>query len=121
MNRSAKRTLCVVLIGILALALVACGAASDALTGTTWKLTGGEAMGMEMGEEDVQSFVGSMSLQFLKGGKVEIDFNGEKGRSGYTLSGDTVTIKDISTVHGDEMRVDQTQDGITVTLVFTKQ
>ena len=126
MSKALKRTICVALVGILALALVACGAASDELTGTSWKLTGGEAMGMQMGEEDVASFVGSMSLEFLTGGKVEFDLNGEKGRSNYTLSGNTVTLKDSAgsmsaSINGDEMRMEQTQDGIVVTLIFTKQ
>ena len=126
MNKVMKRTICVAFVLVLALALVACGAPDNALTGTTWKLTGGEAMDMEMGESDIESLVGTMVLSFEKGGKVSVDLNGEKASSKYSVEGDTVTITDASGTmtakfSDTEMRIDQEQEGVTVTLIFTKQ
>ena len=126
MNKAMKRTICVAFVLILALALVACGAPADALTGTTWKLTGGEAMDMEMGEDDVEALVGTMTLSFQKGGKVTVELNEQKASSKYTVDGDTVTLSDPSGTMtakftDTEMRLDQEQEGVTVTLIFTKQ
>ena len=125
MNKAMKRTICVAFVLILALALVACGAPADALTGTTW-LTGGEAMDMEMGEDDVEALVGTMTLSFQKGGKVTVELNEQKASSKYTVDGDTVTLSDPSGTMtakftDTEMRLDQEQEGVTVTLIFTKQ
>ena len=52
MRKMMKKTVCVALIALLALMMVACGA-SDEMTGTSWKLTGGEAMGVEMAVADI--------------------------------------------------------------------
>lgn len=83
-------------------------------------------MGMEMGESDVESLVGTMTLSFQKGGKVTVDLNGQKASSKYSVDGDTVTITDptgtmTAKFSGTEMRLDQEQEGVTVTLIFTKQ
>ena len=120
-----KKTVCVALIALLALMMVACGA-SDEMTGTSWKLTGGEAMGVEMAEADIESIVGSMSMAFQKGGIVVVDLNGEEGKASYTLKDNLVTIEDLTgtmeaTVEGDKMSLVQEQGGVEVTLIFTKQ
>ena len=125
MRKMMKKTVCVALIALLALMMVACGA-SDEMTGTSWKLTGGEAMGVEMAEADIESIVGSMSMEFQKGGIVVVDLNGEEGKASYTLKDNLVTIVDLTgtmeaTVEGDKMSLVQEQGGVEVTLIFTKQ
>lgn len=81
---------------------------------------------MEMDESDIESLIGSMVLSFERGGKVSVDLNGEQASSKYTVDGDTVTITDASGTMtakftDTEMRLDQEQEGVTVTLIFTKQ
>lgn len=101
--------------------LAACGKSGDRYEGTTWKLSGGEAAGVTVTEDQLASF-GEMTLDFKKDNVISLNSNGEAQEAKYSVDGKTVTIKDDSTemsatVDGDEMSIDMGG----VTLKFKKQ
>jgi len=124
-----KKQLLVVMAVLLMLtvALGACGGSADKEEDTgvvgTWKLTGGEAAGTEITEDQLGAF--DYSFTFGDDGSAQVSVMGQSYDTKYTFESDTVTFEDATLAamtlkkDGDKLVFEETASG--TSLFFEKQ
>lgn len=127
-----RRTILMVAAALLVcLAVTGCnGAASggggspESLVGTTWALSGGAAMGIEMSLDDISAAMGELSFTFDDETNYTGTAAGTSQSGTYVRDGDKVVFDGgdaEATISGGEMTMEMAQDGITISLTFTLQ
>ncbi|BBF43053.1 hypothetical protein lbkm_1739 [Lachnospiraceae bacterium KM106-2] len=120
-----KKSLVLAMVLVLCLAMVTgCGGKKDALSGTTWELSGGEALGQKVSKEQLKTKIGDKeyTIDFKTGGKVSMNMGGQKGDGKYTVEDKKVTLKDNTTEYectldGDELSLEVSS----IKLIFSKK